>query len=172
MRHYFQTDRSTELLNVENKRRAQRLGTIGLLVSSTSRRISLQRASMGRKITLQNPQNIACVSPLKRESSLMQIHTGLLSIVGFVSWLAAAQAASSFDGTYQGSSATTVNKTFMSPGADTMGQCPDRKPGPFTVASGMARYTTETGATLSGQVSPNGQFEMRVVQGGGSGPLK
>jgi hypothetical protein len=54
-----------------------------------------------------------------------------------------------------------------------MGQCPDRKPGPFTVANGMARYTTETGATLSGQVSPNGQFEMRVVQGGGSsGPLK
>src|SRR4051794_25828260 len=84
MRHYFQTDRSTELLNVENKRRAQRLVTIGLLVSSTTRRISLQRASMGRKITLQNPQNIACVSPLKRESSLMQIHTGLLSIVGFV----------------------------------------------------------------------------------------
>ena len=103
----------------------------------------------------------------------MQIHTRLLSIVGFVSLLAAAQAASSFDGTYQVSSATTVNKTFMSPGAGTMGQCPDRKPGPFTVANGMARYTTETGATLSGQVSPNGQFEMRVVKGGGnSGPLK
>src|SRR3954451_23406013 len=95
--HHFQTGHSTELLNVENKRRAQCLVTIGLLVSSTPRRISLQRASMGRKITLQNPQNIACVSPLKRESSLMQIHTGLLSIVGFVSLLAAAQAASSFD---------------------------------------------------------------------------
>jgi len=102
----------------------------------------------------------------------MQIHTGLLSIVGFVSLLASAQAASSFDGTYQVSSATTVNKTFMSPGGGTMGQCPDRKPGAFTVANGMAGYTTETGVTLSGRVSPNGQFEMQVVQGGGSGPLK
>ena len=54
-----------------------------------------------------------------------------------------------------------------------MGQCPDRKPGPFTVANGVAQYKTETGITLSGQVSPNGQFEMRVVEGGGgAGPLR
>src|SRR3954463_7535788 len=94
---------------------------------------------------------------------------GLLSIAGFLGVIAAAEAASSFNGTYQVSSATKVNKTFMSPGAGTMGQCPDRKPGAFTVANGMAGYTTETGVTLSGRVSPNGQFEMQVVQGGGSG---
>src|SRR3954468_19297330 len=92
-------------------------------------------------------------------------------MAGLLGLIAAAEAASTFDGTYQVSSATKVTQTYVSRGGD-MAQCPDRKPGPFTVANSVAKYTTETGDTLSGRVSPGGQFEMRVVSTKGSGPLK
>jgi len=92
-------------------------------------------------------------------------------MAGLLGLIAAAEAASPFDGTYQVSSATKVTQTYVSRGGD-MGQCPDRRPGPFTVANGLAKYTTETGDTLSGRVSPNGQFEMRVVSTRASGALK
>jgi hypothetical protein len=101
----------------------------------------------------------------------MRKRIGLLSIAAFLGLFAAAEAASPFDGTYQVASATKVTQTYVSRGGD-MGQCPDRRPGPFTVANGSANYTTETGDTISGRVPPNGQFEMRVVSTKGSGALK
>jgi hypothetical protein len=101
----------------------------------------------------------------------MRVHIGLLSIVGFLGVLAAAEAASPFDGTYQVASATKVNETYVSRAGD-MGHCPDRKPGPFTVADGLARYTTESGVNLVGQLAPDGQFEMRFVEPDGTSPLR
>jgi hypothetical protein len=96
---------------------------------------------------------------------------GVLSIAGFLGLLAAAAAASPFDGTYQVSSATKVTETFISRGGN-VGFCPDRRPGPFTVADGLARYTTESGDNLAAQVAPNGQFEMRYVDSDGTGALR
>ena len=101
----------------------------------------------------------------------MRMRTGLLSIVAILGLLAAAEAASPFDGTYQVSSAAKVNQTYVDRGGS-MGQCPDRKPGPFTVVDGLARYTTHSGDNLAAQVSPNGQFEMRHVDPDGSGALR
>ena len=101
----------------------------------------------------------------------MRMRIGSLSIAAFLGLLAAAEAASPFDGTYQVSSATKVNQTYVSRGGD-MGFCPDRRPGPLTVTDGLARYTTESGLNLTGQVMPNGQFEMRFVEADGSGSLR
>ena len=101
----------------------------------------------------------------------MRMHTGLLSIAGFLGLLAAAEAASPFDGTYQVASATKVTQSFVDRGGST-GFCPDRTPSPLTVADGLARYTTQSGDNLAAQVAPNGQFEMRHVEPDGSGPLR
>ena len=96
---------------------------------------------------------------------------GPLAIAGFLGLLTTAQAASPYDGTYQVVSATKVNQTYVARSGD-MGQCVDRTPGPLTVADGLARYTTETGANLVGQVLPGGEFEMRFVNPDGSSPLR
>jgi hypothetical protein len=101
----------------------------------------------------------------------MRIGIRLLSIAGLLGFPAAAEAASPFDGTYQVSSATKVTATYVSRHGDT-GSCPDRRPSPFTVVDGLARYTTESGDTLAAQVAPNGQFEMRFVEADGTGPLR
>src|SRR4051812_2112237 len=101
----------------------------------------------------------------------MRMRTGLLSIVAVFGFLAAAEAASPFDGTYQVASATRVSQTYVDRGGS-MGQCPDRRPGPFTVVDGLARYTSESGDSLVAQVAPNGQFEMRHVGADGSGPMR
>ena len=42
-----------------------------------------------------------------------------------------------------------------------MGQCPDRRAGPLTVAQGQARYTSATGINFAGPVGPQGELTMR-----------
>jgi len=101
----------------------------------------------------------------------MLIRIGLLAITGFLGFLTAAEAASPFDGTYQVASSTKVTQSYVGRHGD-MGFCPDRRPSPFTVVDGLARYTTESGDTLAAQVAPNGQFEMRFVEADGTGPLR
>ena len=101
----------------------------------------------------------------------MKTRTGLLSIAGLLGLVVAAEAASPFDGTYQVVSATKVNQTHMNKGGD-IGYCQDRTPGPFTIADGVARYTTQSGDTLVAQVAPNGEFEMHYVEADGSGALR
>ncbi len=103
--------------------------------------------------------------------TLMRTRMGLLSIAGFSGLLAAAQAASPFDGTYQLYSSTKVNETFVSRGGD-MGYCPERRAGAFTVAEGRARYATETGRNIEASVAPNGGFELRSVDSDGSSPIR
>ena len=98
----------------------------------------------------------------------MKTRTGLLSIAGLLGLVVAAEATSPFDGTYQVISATKVNQTHMNKGGD-IGYCQDRTPGPFTIADGVARYTTQSGDTLVAQVAPNGEFEMHYVEADGSG---
>jgi hypothetical protein len=79
----------------------------------------------------------------------------LLSIVGFFGLLAiadaqtpsASTAGAAFDGTYQLVSSTKVNPKHTSSKGD-MAPCPDRTPGPLTIAQGQARYTAETGYEL------------------------
>ena len=101
----------------------------------------------------------------------MRMRAGWLSITAVFGLLAAAEAASPFDGTYQVASATKVTQSYVSRQGDT-GFCPDRRPSPFTVVDGLARYTTESGDTLAAQVAPNGQFKMRFVEADGTGPLR
>ena len=101
----------------------------------------------------------------------MWMRTGLLSGAVVLGLFMAAEAASPFDGTYQVSSSKKVNETYVSRGGD-MGYCQDRRPGPFTVVDGLARYTTGSGDSLAAQVAPNGQFEMRFVEADGSGSLR
>ena len=102
---------------------------------------------------------------------------GLLSIVGFLGFLATASAqtprATTFDGTYQFVSSTKVNQMYTSSKGD-MAPCPDRTPGPLTISHGQAQYTTETGYQVQGKVGPNGELDMRhhSVGGGGSRPLE
>jgi hypothetical protein len=104
-----------------------------------------------------------------REQKSMHKKIGLLSIAGVLGLFATAEAASPFDGTYQLASSVKVNQTFVDKGGG-MGSCPDRTPSAFTVVDGLARYTTQTGDNLAAQVAPNGEFEMRHVERGGSGP--
>jgi hypothetical protein len=99
----------------------------------------------------------------------MWTRIGLLSIAGLLGLLAAAEAASSFDGAYQLYSSARLNETFNNKGVT--GFCPDRQPGPLTVVQGQARYVTETGRNLEAPVGPNGQFEIRFVEPDGSSPL-
>ena len=101
----------------------------------------------------------------------MRKAVGLLPIAGLFGLVAAAEAASPFDGTYQVASATKVSETYVSRGGD-MGHCPDRRPGPFTVVDGIARYTTEFGSNLAASLTPTGQFEMRYVEPDGSNALR
>jgi hypothetical protein len=141
-------------------------------------RISLQRAPIGPKISPNGralcahdfvwQEQVTCQ---REEGRIMRTKTGLLSIAGFLGLVVAAEAASPFDGTYQVSSSTKVNQTFLSRGGD-MGYCPDRRPGPFTVVDGVARYSTQSGDNLVAPVAPNGQFEMRHVDSDGSSPLR
>ena len=101
----------------------------------------------------------------------MRTLIGLMSIAGFLGLLAAAEAASPFDGTYQVASASKVSETYISRAGAT-GMCQDRSPGTLTVVDGVARYTTQSGDTLAAQVDANGQFEMRHVDPDGSGALR
>jgi hypothetical protein len=111
----------------------------------------------------------------------MRMRIGLLSIVGLLGLLATADAqttsastaATAFDGTYRFISSTKMTPMYTSSKGD-MAPCPDRTPGPLTIAQGHARYTTETGYDLLGTVSPQGHLAMRSVpvSTGGSRPLE
>src|SRR5215212_6954275 len=104
-----------------------------------------------------------------REDRLMRM--SLLLIAGLFGVLAAAQAASPFDGTYQFYSSTKLNETFVSRGGN-MGFCPDRQPGQLIVVDGQARYMTETGRNIEAPVGPNGGFETRSVDADASGLIQ
>jgi hypothetical protein len=100
----------------------------------------------------------------------MRRQIGLLWIVGFFGLPAVADAqtpspsaaGAPFDGTYRFVSSAKVNKTYVTRGGQ-MGQCPDRKAGPLTVAMGQARYTSATGRQLEGTVTSQGELAMRAV---------
>jgi hypothetical protein len=98
-----------------------------------------------------------------------------MSIIGFLGLLVAAnaQAPSPFDGTYHFVSSTKVTPMYTSNKGD-MAPCPDRTPGPLTIAQGQARYTTESGFELHGTVAPGGELSLRLtpVSTGGSRPLE
>ena len=105
----------------------------------------------------------------------MRRQIGLLWMVGFVGFIAAADAqapsptaAAPFDGTYRFVSSAKVNKTYVTRGGQ-MGQCPDRRAGPLTIAMGQARYTSATGRQLEGTVGSQGELAMRFVAPPGSG---
>jgi hypothetical protein len=109
----------------------------------------------------------------------MRRQIGLLSIVGFFGLLATADAqtlsastaGAPFDGTYRLVSSAKVNEMYTSPNGSML-PCPDRTPGPLTIAQGQARYTTQTGNELQGPVGPKGELEMRVMAVGGSRPME
>jgi hypothetical protein len=99
----------------------------------------------------------------------MRRRIGLLSIVGYLGLLAAADAQTpsatagrSFDGTYRFVSSAKVSATYVTRNGQ-MGQCPDRRAGPLHVAKGRARYTTTSGYKLRGTVGPQGELELQVV---------
>ena len=100
---------------------------------------------------------------------------GLVWIVAFVGSFSAAgaqtpppsTAGAAFDGTYALVSSARVNQTFMTRKGQ-VGQCPDRRPGPLTVARGRARYKSATGYRLRGTVRPQGELTMRAEEPGGA----
>jgi hypothetical protein len=71
-----------------------------------------------------------------------------------------------FDGTYRFVSASKINAMYRSNKGD-MTPCPDRTPGPLTIAQGRARYT-DTGYEFQGTVGSQGRLDMRLVTAGGS----
>ena len=113
----------------------------------------------------------------------MRRQIGLLAIVGFFGLLAAAAAqtpspstaGAPFDGTYRLVSSARVTKTYVTRGGQ-MGQCPDRRAGPLTIAAGEARYTSATGRQLEGTVGSQGELTMRLIappnSGGGYRPIE
>jgi hypothetical protein len=50
-----------------------------------------------------------------------------------------------------------------------MGECPDRRAGPLTIAMGQARYTSATGYQLQGTVGSQGELAMRAIAPNTSG---
>ena len=99
----------------------------------------------------------------------MRRRIGLLSIVGYLGLLAAADAQTPsstargpFDGTYRFVSSAKVNATYVARNGRA-GPCADRRAGPLHVAKGRARYTTTSGYKLRGTVGPQGELEMQLV---------
>ena len=108
----------------------------------------------------------------------MRRQIGLLWIIGFVGFIAAAEAqtpsptaAAPFDGTYRSVSSAIVNKTYITR-KGMMAQCPGRTPGPLTIVQGQARYSSATGYRLRGTVGPHGELAMRASGPGGSQPIE
>lgn len=102
----------------------------------------------------------------------MRTQIGLLSIVGFFGLVAAANAqapspaaGAPFDGTYRFVSSAKVNKMYTAKKGQ-MAQCPDRIPGPLTIAQGQAQYTSATGYQVEGTVGPRGELAMRSIAPG------
>jgi hypothetical protein len=94
---------------------------------------------------------------------------GILMIVGLFCLPAVAQAQSAagarFDGTYRFVSSAKVTESYTAKGGQSA-PCPDRAPGPLTIARGQARYLSETGRDLNGTVGPQGELVMRAVEPG------
>ena len=111
----------------------------------------------------------------------MRIQIAVLSVIGFISLLANAEAqttsaspaGTAFDGTYQFVSSAKVNAMYTAMNGR-MAPCPDRTPGPLTIQNGVARYTAESGHELQGTIGPNGELDMRMapVTVGGSRPME
>jgi hypothetical protein len=109
---------------------------------------------------------------------VMRKRIGLPWVIGFFGFVAAADAqtalptaASPFDGTYRFVSSAKVNKMYTTK-KGLMAQCPDRRPGPLTIAQGQAQYTSETGYRLRGTVGPQGELAMRASGPGISRPIE
>jgi hypothetical protein len=107
----------------------------------------------------------------------MRTQFGLISTCALAGLLAAAvahaQPASpnaAFDGTYRLVSSTKVNPMYTKKGVSA--PCPDRRPGPLTIAAGAARYTTASGYDVSGAVGPRGELALKMVAAGDSRPLE
>ena len=117
----------------------------------------------------------------------MQKNVGWLSVAGFFSLLAAADAqnpssptpGTQFDGTYGFVSATRVNETYATTRTHRVGQCAERlKVGPLTVVNGRAQYSgfgrlTEAG--FDGTIGSQGELAMRLAstpatRGAGASP--
>jgi hypothetical protein len=116
----------------------------------------------------------------------MQKSIGWAWIVGFLGFLAAANAQTSppptsgtqFDGTYGFVSATRVNETYTR-WSHRVGQCAENvKVGPLTVANGQARYSGSgrlTATGFEGTVGSQGELAMRLAstpatRGAGASP--
>ena len=107
----------------------------------------------------------------------MRTPIGLLSACALAGLLSAAVAQAqpaspnaAFDGTYRFLSSTKVNPMYTKKGVSA--PCPDRTPGPLTIAAGAARYTTASGYDVSGAVGPHGELALKVVVAGDSRPLE
>ena len=53
-----------------------------------------------------------------------------------------------------------------------MGTCPEMQPGALSISQGQVLYATPTGRQLTGAVTAQGIFEIRVAEPGGSRPLE
>jgi len=96
---------------------------------------------------------------------------GSIVVLAALTGAAAAQTPSPFDGTYRVVSSAKVTETYTAKGGQS-GPCPDRTPGPLTIAQGQARYLSETGLQVAGTVGPQGQLTMRAQAPGASRPVE
>ena len=106
----------------------------------------------------------------------MRKHIGWWWIIGLFAMVAAnAQTpqpptpVTKYDGAYAFVSATKVNETFTTLGAERLRRCGDLWEGPLTIVNGHARYDDQEGT-----VGPHGELAMRldpepVGKGGGGG---
>jgi hypothetical protein len=104
----------------------------------------------------------------------MQKGIGWLWMVGFLGWLAAADAqtppsstaGAAFDGTYEFVSSTKLAETYIATGTSRMAQCPDRIAGPLTIVNGQPRFTIfipGKPAEFEGTIGSQGELAMRSV---------
>jgi len=76
----------------------------------------------------------------------------------------ASTAGTQFDGTYTFVSSTKLNETYTTT-SGRMGQCPNRRPGPLTIANAQARfrYGRQREFEAEGTVGSQGELVMRLV---------
>jgi hypothetical protein len=76
----------------------------------------------------------------------------------------ASTAGTRFDGTYAFFSSTKLNETYTTT-SGRMGQCPNRRPGPLTIANAQARfrYGRQREFEAEGTVGSQGELVMRLV---------
>jgi hypothetical protein len=116
---------------------------------------------------------------IDRGNDLMPKQIGLVSIVGLMGLLAAANAqtapsaagVTAFDGKYRLVSSVKVNDMYTAYNGQ-MGMCPVRKPGPLHIVEGRVHYAATTGYRFDGTVGPQGDLTMRSEMVGGSRPAR